>query len=50
MIQREYGISPVLSPEDLVSRSPDSLAILSYLTRLKQCIEEELAPKRMYCV
>ena len=42
VIETEWGLSPLLSPEDLaVSDHPDVLALLTYLTQLKDRMDKE---------
>lgn len=42
VIETEWSLSPLLSPEDMVmSDSPDSLALLTYLTQLKDTLEKD---------
>ena len=43
---QEFGVCPLLSVEDMIQReSVDSLAMLSYLTQLKDALENERPPK-----
>lgn len=41
IIQQEFGIMPVQSPAEIARDGPDRLAMLSYLTRLQDQLQQE---------